>query len=258
MLFSVSSRKGCFLFLLSILSSLLLSSQSCTALATPAGDFETVIVPHDRDVPTMEDVEQLVKPENVLKFERWASDGQPPKDKAVYYSGQKTQMTNKILNWAKNQGFTSIRDIWKSQNFRDRRQYKGIADDTWRKYQEIFSSFYAIRTEGKAYLIFPHGQKPKGKSIFWQFELTELINQNKVEQIVWINQNRLDDKTYKWQEEKTTYWKKGDPKPPHDLNSTTMETETVAPVDDFVEVVGKARCTSRAQKELVWGRRGLC
>lgn len=210
MLYFASSRKGSFLFfLLSILSSLLLlSSQAPTALAHPVNDFGTLVV-RDNNIPDKAEVETLIKPQNLHDFSKYAKKGEPAKDKAIYFTGQRAQAINDIVRWANGQHLTSVRNIWKSANFYQRGQYKEVDDNTFRDFQKAFSRYYAELTDGKAYLIFPHNQEPSKSGIFYTVELQEIIKHNKVEEIVWIDQNRIHDKDYKWEDEKKTYWKKG-------------------------------------------------
>ncbi|OAR00767.1 hypothetical protein LLEC1_03996 [Akanthomyces lecanii] len=214
MLLSTSNCKGgALLFLFSLLSSLLLfSSQASTALAAPIDGFETLFV-RDKDIPDKAEVEKLVKPENLDDFSKYAKKNEPGKDKSVYFTGQSQQDIAKIVKAAQDHKLTSVRNIWKNANFYTRGQYKEVDDATFREFQKAFSRFYAKRTEGKAYLIFPHDKKPSKDGVFYSTELPEIIDNKKVDEIVWIDQNKLTDKDYKWEDEKKIYWKKGDEKP---------------------------------------------
>lgn len=222
MFFSTASRKGSFLFFLfSLLSSLLLfSSETSTALAAPAPvpvpipDIDDgTLVTRANNIPDKAEVEKLIKPENLHEFNKYAKKGQPPKDKAVYFTGQEQKIINSLVEWAGNQHLTTVRNMWKSDNFFQKGQYKDVDAGTFRSYQKAFSKYYAQLTEGKAYLVFPHDKKPSKSGIFWSVELEEIIKHGKVEEIVWIDQKKIDDKSYKWNEEKKTYWKKGEKKP---------------------------------------------
>lgn len=214
MLFSASSRKGSFLFFLfSILSTLLLlSSQAPTALAAPVNDFGTLVV-RDKNIPDKAEVEKLIKPENLHDFSKYAKKGQPAKDKAIYFTGQDQKTINDIVRWANSQQLTSVRDLWKNVNFYQKGQYKGVDKDTFTNFQKAFSKYYAQLTEGKAYLIFPQDKKPSKTGIFYSVELEEIIKHGKVEEIIWIDQNKIHDKGYKWKDEKKSYWKKSEKKP---------------------------------------------
>ncbi|ATY59644.1 hypothetical protein A9K55_002268 [Cordyceps militaris] len=209
MLFSASNRKGgALLFLFSLLSSLLLfSSQASTALAAPIDGFETLFI-RDKDIPDKAEVEKLIKPENLDGFSKYAKNNEPGKDKAIYFTGQGAQDIAKIVKAAQDHKLTSIRDIWKNPNFHTRGQYKEVDDATFREFQKAFSKFYASRSKGKAYLIFPHDKQPSKDGIFYSIELTEIIENKKVNKIVWIDQNKLTDKNYKWEDEKKIYWEK--------------------------------------------------
>lgn len=215
MLFSASNRKGgTLLFLFSILSSLLLfSSQSGTALGAPVSDFGgfEILDARDNHIPNKEEVEKLIQ--DGSDFSKYAKGGKPKKDEATFFTGQDRKTITKLREWAHSQGLTTVRDIWKSDNFFQQKQYKNVDDATFRKFQEAFSKYYAELTEGKAYLIFPHDQKPKTTGVFWSIELEEIINKGQVDEIIWLDQNKMDDKDYKKNDETTVYWKKGDKKP---------------------------------------------
>lgn len=215
MMFSTFSRKGgAFLFLFSLLSSLLLfSSQSGTALAAPVSGFEILVDRGDKDIPSKEEVERLIKPENLHEFDKFAKDKLPGKDKSVFFTGQDKKNIKKIVEWAAKKELTAIRHMWKNDNFYNRGQYKDVDNDTFKKFQEAFSKYYAQKTEGKARLVFPHDKTPKKTGIFWSVELDEIIQHGKVDEIVWIDQGKIDKDDYKWEEEKKIYWKKGDKKP---------------------------------------------
>ncbi|KAK2591880.1 hypothetical protein QQS21_010432 [Conoideocrella luteorostrata] len=217
MQFFDSSRKGgALFFLFSLLSSLLLlSSQSCTALAAPVNDFTAVIARNDKNIPSKDEVEKLIKSKDLKDFEKYAKKHEPGKDKAIFFTGQDGKTINKIVKWAtdKDRGLTSVRNIWKSANFYNKGQYKDVSDEDFKKFQKAFSKFYAHETKGKAYLIFPHDKKPAKSGIFWSVELDEIIDHKEVDEIIWLDQNKIDKDDYKWKDEKKIYWKKGEKKP---------------------------------------------
>lgn len=215
-----SNNKGSFLFLLlSFLSSLLLfSSQIGTALAAPvnsdAAIYEHLDIRAGRDIPTAAEVQSLIDPKKNDLFAKFAKNGLPPRDKAVFFTGQDPKTIAKIQRAVKANGAVIIRDIWKSDNFSNRKEYKGTNDADFKKFQAAFSTFYARKTSGTAYLIFPHNQRPASNGVFYSVELNRLIEGKQVSQIIWIDQNRIDDANYKFHLERKTYWKSDQPKPP--------------------------------------------
>ncbi|KAI1119966.1 hypothetical protein F5Y10DRAFT_283661 [Nemania abortiva] len=198
----------------SILSSLLLFSwQSSTVISAP-------FVPKDKIdtldvranlIPTPDQVNELIA--DPSKFADWAKIGEPQIDKAIFFTGQKSQQINQIVTWANNAGLTSVRNIWNSANFYQRGQYKGVDDTTFKNFQKAFSKYYADQTKGTAWLIFPQDQTPSASGIFWSIELDEIINEAKVDKIVWIDQNKITDSNYDWMNEQKIYWQKGQDKP---------------------------------------------
>ncbi|QPG95293.1 hypothetical protein C2857_000024 [Epichloe festucae Fl1] len=215
MMFSSSGRKsGILVFLFSIFSTLLLFSlHSSTALAAPVESTEALIVTRAKNIPNKEEVLHLIKPENLNDFSKWAKEGEPKKDKAIFFTGQGKKDINKIVSWAKDKKLTSVRQIWKSDNFCQKGEYKEVNDKDFEEFQKAFSKFYAEQSDGTAYLVFPHKSKPKKTGIFWSVELDAIIDKKKVNKIVWIDQNKISDKDYKWEKEEKMYWKKGDSKP---------------------------------------------
>ncbi|KAI0411550.1 hypothetical protein F5X98DRAFT_357022 [Xylaria grammica] len=92
-------------------------------------------------------------------------------------------------------------------------RYKGVDNDTFRNFQKAFSKYYADQTKGTAWLIFPQDSTPAASGIFWSVELDEIINEAKVDKIVWIDQNKITDSSYDWMNEQKLYWQKGEDKP---------------------------------------------
>ncbi|KID84777.1 hypothetical protein MGU_07927 [Metarhizium guizhouense ARSEF 977] len=216
MMYSTSNRKGgVLLFLFSLLSSLLLfSSQSGTALGAPVSDLSGLeLYPRNKHIPDKNEVVELIR--DGKDFHKYAKEGHPPKNKAAFFTGQNRQMIAKIRDWAKakKQGLTTVRDIWKSDNFYQQGQYKDIDAETFRDFQKAFSRYYAQQAEGTAYLIFPHDQTPKRDGIFWSVELDEIISHGKVDMIIWLDQNKIADEKYHKDNEERIYWKKGEKKP---------------------------------------------
>ncbi|EFY95528.1 hypothetical protein X797_008212 [Metarhizium robertsii] len=216
MMYSTSNRKGgVLLFLFSLLSSLLLfSSQSGTALGAPVSDLSNLeLYPRNKHIPNRNEVVELIR--DGKDFHKYAKEGHPHKDKAAFFTGQNRQTIAKIRDWAKaeKQGLTTVRDIWKSDNFYQQGQYKDIDAETFRDFQKAFSKYYAQQAKGKAYLIFPHDQTPKRDGIFWSVELDEIISHGKVDVIIWLDQNKIDDAKYHQDNEERIYWKKGERKP---------------------------------------------
>ncbi|GAW13588.1 hypothetical protein ANO14919_029750 [Xylariales sp. No.14919] len=198
----------------SILSSLLFFSwQSSTILAAPLESRESTNILDVRAnlIPTPDQVNELI--EDPSKFADWAKIGEPQIDKAIFFTGQSSQKINQIVSWANSMGLTSVRNIWNSANFYQRGQYKGVDNDTFRNFQKAFSKYYADQTKGTAWLIFPQDSTPAASGIFWSVELDEIINEAKVDKIVWIDQNKITDSSYDWMNEQKLYWQKGEDKP---------------------------------------------
>ncbi|KAI0468345.1 hypothetical protein F4859DRAFT_491310 [Xylaria cf. heliscus] len=198
----------------SILSSLLfLSWQSSTILAAPLDTGNTINILDVRanSIPNKDQVNELIA--DPSKFADWAKIGQPEIDTAIFFTGQGSKQINKIVSWANSVGLTSVRNIWNSANFYQQGQYKDVDAATFKNFQKAFSTYYADQTKGTAWLVFPHDSTPSASGIFWSIELNEIISESKVDQIVWVDQNRITDSSYDWKNEQTIYWQKGQDKP---------------------------------------------
>ncbi|TGJ81245.1 hypothetical protein E0Z10_g7528 [Xylaria hypoxylon] len=198
----------------SILSSILLFSwQSSTILAAPLDSRDSInrLDVRVNLIPTPDQVNELIA--DPSKFADWAKIGEPQIDKAIFFTGQKSQQITQIVNWANGVGLTSVRNIWNSANFYQRGQYKGVDDATFKNFQKAFSTYYADQTKGTAWLVFPQDATPAASGIFWSIELDEIISESKVDKIVWVDQNKITDSTYDWMNEPTIYWQKGQDKP---------------------------------------------
>ncbi|KAI1802495.1 hypothetical protein F4811DRAFT_572954 [Daldinia bambusicola] len=208
-----TTRRGgsSFLFLFSFLGSiLLLSWQASTALALPTDTFSQLDA-RAPTIPNKEQVEELIQ--DPSKFSSWAKLGEPKIDTAIFFTGQRNKDVNNIVRWANSVGLTSVRNIWNSDNFFQRGQYKDVDGETFKNFQKAFSTYYADQTKGTAYLVFPHGQTPKATGIFWSIELDRIIDNAKVGKIIWIDQSRIDDSSYDWKTEQQVYWEQGNDKP---------------------------------------------
>ncbi|PYI34288.1 hypothetical protein BP00DRAFT_306762, partial [Aspergillus indologenus CBS 114.80] len=214
-----ANSNGNFLFFLfSILCSLLLfTSQTPTALAAPVSSIPSnnnnaldtlQLAARDKHIPTKAQVEELIQPAHLHEFSQYAKRNQPPKDKAIFFTGQPQKSINELVKWANGQHLTSVRDIWKNANFFQKGQYKEVDAATFTRFQQAFSKYYAQQTTGTAYLVFPHDKTPAKTGIFYSVELPEIIAHGKVDEIIWIDQDKIHDKGYDWKTETKVYWKK--------------------------------------------------
>lgn len=156
-----------------VLSSILFSSFVSIALAGPvpnedvglhgaSHDFADLEARAAKNIPTEQEVSELLQVDGYKKFSKFANPGMPAKDTSVFFTGQDGRTCNKIVEWAtKTAKLTSIRQIWKSPNLSTRGQYKWMeSNDEFASFQKAFSKYFASASEGTAWLLFPHSSKP--------------------------------------------------------------------------------------------------
>ena len=153
---------------------------------------------------------------NQAKCERAIRPGQPPRDKALFYTsipGRNLRMD--VYIYSQVWGLTNVflgPNVWKRGSFPDIGMYQGTFEQE-RRFVANFNRVFASRASGRVYLMTPAGGELREQSIFWQTEWPAIRDSGLVTEIVRLDLGRVDDTTYDPTRERTLWWRGGNHNP---------------------------------------------
>ena len=186
-------------------------------------------------------------------------NGQPVPDHALFVAGMPRDYFDFIEWYAKVYGLSWIisPNVWKS-DFIKRGRYRGTENEE-KAFQSNYAWAFAARAKGRVFLMMPFDTAPSEDGIFWKSQWPALEKGGKVNQVIWLDGNRVLDGTlgppYHVEER---WWRRRDGNPPastpqaraidppsitvpaEDSRSTVSALSTAAPEDPswFFDIQG--------------------